>query len=89
MTPQEVLGIGFDALVVTMLVAAPALLAALGAGLIVSVFQAATQINEVTLSFIPKLAAVFGTLVFAGPWMLVTLTEYTARMLARIAFVAG
>jgi flagellar biosynthetic protein FliQ len=85
MTPQEVLTIAQEALYVAALIAAPALLAALTAGLAVSVLQAATQINEMTLSFIPKLAAIFSALVVSGPWMLTTLVEYTARIFDRIA----
>lgn len=85
MTPQEALGIGQEALYVMLLLAAPALLAALATGLVVSVFQAATQINETTLSFIPKLIAIFASLVVTGPWMLSTITDYTVRIFARIA----
>jgi flagellar biosynthetic protein FliQ len=89
MTPQEALGIGQEALYVMLLLAAPALLAALATGLVVSVFQAATQINETTLSFIPKLIAIFAAIVVTGPWMLSTLTDYTVRVFARIAQFGG
>jgi len=82
---QEAITIGQEALYLTALIAAPALLAALVAGLAVSVLQAATQINEMTLSFIPKLIAIFATLVIAGPWMLAQISEYTLRIFARIA----
>ncbi|MDH4190793.1 MAG: flagellar biosynthesis protein FliQ [Betaproteobacteria bacterium] len=85
MNAQEAITIGQEALYLTALIAAPALLAALVAGLAVSVLQAATQINEMTLSFIPKLIAIFATLVIAGPWMLAQISEYTLRIFARIA----
>ena len=76
MSPEQVMNIGRDAMEVTLMVAAPILLVALIIGLVVSIFQAATQINEATLSFIPKLVGVFIALVFAGPWMLTTLVDY-------------
>jgi len=70
MTPESVLSIAQQALQITLLLSAPPLIAALLTGLLVSVFQAATQINEMTLSFIPKLVAIFVVLVVLGPWML-------------------
>src|SRR3954470_14826899 len=70
MTPETVMTVAQRALEITMLLAAPMLLAALIIGLLVGVFQAATQINEMTLSFIPKLLGMAATLVIAGPWML-------------------
>lgn len=76
MTPEIVMNMGRDAMQMTLLIAAPLLLVVLLIGLLVSIFQAATQINETTLSFIPKLAGVFAALVFAGPWMLTTMTDY-------------
>ena len=81
--------IGQQALEMTMLVSAPLLLSALAVGLLVSLFQAATQINEMTLSFIPKLIAVFAALMFAGPWMLTLLTEYMRRLIASIPGLVG
>ena len=66
------------------MVAAPMLLVALGIGLIVSIFQAATQINETTLSFIPKLIGIFVALVIAGPWMLTVLLDYMREMFTNI-----
>jgi flagellar biosynthetic protein FliQ len=89
MTPQSVLALGQQALEVMVLVSAPLLLTALVAGLIVSVLQAATQINEMTLSFIPKLLAMLAALVVAGPWMLATLVEFLQRTLASIPQVVG
>jgi flagellar biosynthetic protein FliQ len=80
MTPESVLTMGREALQVTLMVSAPMLLVALGVGLLVSIFQAATQINESTLSFIPKLVAVFLTLALAGSWMLAQLTDYTRQL---------
>ena len=76
MTPETVMTLGYQAMKLSMLLAAPLLLVALVTGLLISLFQAATQINEMTLSFIPKLLAVFATLVIAGPWMLDTVLDY-------------
>jgi len=76
MTPEGVMNLGRDAMEITLMVAAPILLIVLIIGLVVSIFQAATQINEQTLSFIPKLVGVFVALVFAGPWMLTTMLDY-------------
>ncbi len=76
MTPETVMTLGYQAMRLIILLAAPLLLVALATGLIISLFQAATQINEMTLSFIPKLLAVFATLVIAGPWMLETMLDY-------------
>ena len=70
MTPETVISIGQQALWVTMMLGAPLLLSALGVGLLVGMFQAATQINEMTLSFIPKLLILVAALIVAGPWML-------------------
>ncbi|HKQ81837.1 MAG TPA: flagellar biosynthesis protein FliQ, partial [Steroidobacteraceae bacterium] len=70
MTPETIMTIGQRALEITMLLSAPLLLVALVVGLLVGVFQAATQINEMTLSFIPKLLAMGAVMVIAGPWML-------------------
>jgi len=89
MTSQSVLTLGQQALEVALLVSMPLLLAALVTGLVVSVLQAATQINEMTLSFIPKLLAMVATLAVAGPWMLATLTEYLQRLLVSIPQAVG
>jgi len=77
MTPESVIAFGQHVLYVTMLVAAPLLLTALAVGLLIGVIQAATQINEMTLSFIPKLIAMAVVGVIAGPWMLRTLVQFT------------
>ena len=84
MSPETVMSIGSRALEITMLLAAPMLLVALVTGLIIGAFQAATQINEQTLSFIPKLLALALTLVVAGPWMLKVLLSYTHELFESI-----
>lgn len=89
MTPESVMTIGRQALELTLLVSAPLLLAALAVGLLVSVFQAATQINEMTLSFIPKLVAILVMLVVAGPWMITMMVEYIRRLLENLPFMIG
>jgi flagellar biosynthetic protein FliQ len=89
MTPEMVMTIGQRALEVTILLSAPLLLAALIIGLLVGVFQAATQINEMTLSFIPKLIGMAGTLVVAGPWMLKTIVGYTRELFESIPGLIG
>ena len=89
MTPESVISIGQQALLTMLLVSAPMLLAALEVGLVVSIFQAATQINEMTLSFIPKLIAVFATLVIAGPWMTGLLIDYIRRLFSSIPGIIG
>ena len=89
MTPESVMTIGRHAMEITLMVAAPLLLVALGIGLIVSIFQAATQINEATLSFIPKLVGIFITLVLAGPWMLTIMLDYIRQMFSSIPGMVG
>ena len=89
MTPETVMTIGQRALEITILLSAPLLLVALVTGLVVGAFQAATQINEMTLSFIPKLLAMFAVLVLVGPWMLTTLVDYVQRLFASIPQVVG
>lgn len=84
MTPETVMTIGRQAIEVCMMIAGPMLLTSLGIGLLVSIFQAATQINEATLSFIPKLVGVFLALIIAGPWMLTTMVDYMRRMFEMI-----
>jgi flagellar biosynthetic protein FliQ len=89
MTPQSVLTIGQHALGIMLAVGAPLLLTALLVGLAVSILQAATQINEMTLSFIPKLLAIVAALVIAGPWMLDTLVGYMRALIMSIPTVIG
>jgi flagellar biosynthetic protein FliQ len=84
MTPETVTTIGQGALWVTMLISAPLLLSALAVGLLVGMFQAATQINEMTMSFIPKLLVVVLALVIAGPWMLGVIMNYTQNLMEQI-----
>jgi flagellar biosynthetic protein FliQ len=80
---------GRHAMEVTLMVAAPMLLVALAVGLIISIFQAATQINETTLSFIPKLVAIFVTMIIAGPWMLTVMLDYMRQMFTSIPSMVG
>jgi flagellar biosynthetic protein FliQ len=89
MTPTTVIEIGRQAMEVALMVSAPLFIAALATGLIISIFQAATQINEMTLSFVPKLIAMFVTLVVAGPWMLTLLTDYMRRLFESIPGMIG
>jgi flagellar biosynthesis protein FliQ len=89
MTPQTVLTIGQQALEMMLYVSAPLLVAALVVGLVVSVLQAATQINEMTLSFIPKLVAMLAVLVLAGPWLLQMMVDYIRRLYESIPAIIG
>lgn len=81
--------IGRQAIEVTLLMAAPALISALVVGLIISIFQAATQINESTLQFVPKLVVMFIVLLLAGPWMLQYLIDYIQRLFGSIPQLIG
>lgn len=89
MTPTTVVDLGRQALELTLLVSAPLFIAALVTGLVISIFQAATQINEQTLSFVPKLIATFATLVLAGPWMITMLTDFIRRLFESIPAMIG
>lgn len=89
MTPGTVMEIGRQAIEVTLIVAAPMLLAALAIGLIVSIFQAATSLNESTLQFVPKLVVMFLVLLLAGPWMLQYLMDYIQRLFQSIPQIIG
>jgi flagellar biosynthetic protein FliQ len=89
MTPETVLTIMQQTLQVITMLLAVILLPALFVGLLVSMFQAATSINEQTLSFIPKLLVTISVLVFAGPWMLSVLTGYAQRVFEDIPFLIG
>lgn len=84
MTPDTVVELGHQALWVVVVLCAPILLSALIAGLVIGMFQAATQINEQTLSFVPKLAVLALTLFIAAPWMLTVLLDYTRGLFAVI-----
>ncbi|MFG6429268.1 flagellar biosynthesis protein FliQ [Roseateles sp. LYH14W] len=89
MDAQQVFTFGQQGLYMLMLVAAPILIVVLLVGTVISVIQAATQINEATLSFVPKVIAAVLTLMVAGPWMLTTLVEYIQRTLMTIPSVVG
>ncbi len=89
MDAQQVFTFGQQGLYMLMLVAAPILLVVLLVGVVISVFQAATQINESTLSFVPKVIAAILTLLVAGPWMMSELVEYIQRTLQTIPSVVG
>ena len=89
MNPEYVMTMGRHAMEVTLMVAAPMLLIALIIGLVVSIFQAATQINEMTLSFIPKLVGIFVALVVAGPWMINIMLDYMRELFTGIPGMIG
>jgi len=89
MTPEVVMTLGQRALEMALILSAPLLLTALLIGLLVGVFQAATQINEMTLSFIPKLLGMAAALVIAGPWMLKVLVGYTRLLIQSIPSMIG
>lgn len=89
MTPETVLTVMQQALSVMTMLIAVILLPALFVGLLVSMFQAATSINEQTLSFIPKLMITIFVLVLAGPWMLGVLLDYTQQLFEEIPFLIG
>ena len=89
MTPSTVIEIGRHALEITLLISAPLFLAALATGLLISIFQAATSINEATLSFVPKLVVTFLVLLLAGPGMLAVITDYMRRLFESIPGLIG
>jgi flagellar biosynthetic protein FliQ len=89
MTPETVMALGRQAVEVALMLSGPLLLAALGIGLLVSLIQAATQVNEATLSFIPKLIGTFLVLLLAGPWMLQLFVDYVRRLFESIPQLIG
>lgn len=89
MTPDSVIEVGQNALLVLIMISAPLLLSALAIGLLVGMFQAATQINEMTLSFIPKILVLVGALFATGPWILGTLMNYTRQLIESIPSLVG
>jgi flagellar biosynthesis protein FliQ len=89
MSPENAMTIGRQALEITFMVSAPLLLAALITGLVISIFQAATQINEMTLSFIPKLLVMFLVMIIAGPWMLGIMMDYMQQLYSNIPWMAS
>jgi flagellar biosynthetic protein FliQ len=89
MTPEVVMTLGQQALVVMVKLAAPLLLAALATGFIIGMLQAATQMNEMTLSFVPKLLVMVAVLFVAGHWMLAVITGYTRELVIAIPQLVG
>lgn len=89
MTPESVVTLGQQAIELTLMISAPLLLSALLIGLVVSIFQAATQINEQTLSFIPKIVGIFVALIIAGPWMISMLVDFMRRLFSDIPWMIG
>jgi flagellar biosynthetic protein FliQ len=89
MTPEMVMDLAHKTLLITSLIAAPMLLIALAAGLVIGMLQAATQINESTLSFIPKLLLLVLTLFAVGPWILRVLVDFTRDLYASIPGLIG
>lgn len=89
MTPDTVITVGQEALKVTALLAGPILLSVLVTGLVIGMFQAITQINEMTLSFIPKLMVLALVMAVAGTWMLDTITDFTVRLFESIPALIG
>ena len=89
MTPETFMTQARLAMETLLMVAGPLLLVALVVGLVVSIFQAATQINETTLSFIPKLVGIFLAIVIAGPWMLIVMLDFMRRSITGIPGMVG
>jgi flagellar biosynthetic protein FliQ len=89
MESDLVMELAKDAVMLTLLLSAPILLVSLVVGLVIAMFQAATQINEMTLSFVPKLLAIAVVLIWAGPWMLRLITEFTTHLVERIPGLVG
>lgn len=89
MDADSIVSIGRQAMEVTILLAAPILLASLAVGLLIAMFQAATQINEMTLSFVPKLMVVAMVMMGAGPWLLRQITGFTTRLIENIPYLIG
>ena len=89
MTPESVMTIARQAVELTLTISAPVLLTALVIGLLVSIFQAATKINEQTLSIIPKLVGMFGVLIIAGPWMVGLMVDFIQRLFSNIPWMVG
>ncbi len=89
MSPDSVIAVGMEALKITTMLAAPLLLSALATGLLIGMIQAATQINEMTLSFIPKLLVLVGALFVAGPWMLGLIMSFARQHIQSIPGLIG
>lgn len=89
MTPETILTLGQRGLELAIIVAAPLLLTGLGVGVLISLFQAATQINEMTLTFVPKLLAIAAVLILVGPWMLHKMVDFTVTLFRDIPSLIG
>lgn len=89
MTPETIAALGQQAMTVTLQISAPMLLTTLAVGLLIALFQAATQINEMTLTFVPKLIAIAIVLMLSGPWMLQILIDYTRSLIRSIPSLIG
>lgn len=89
MTPETVMELAYRGMQMALMLAAPMLIAALAIGLLVSLFQAATQINEMTLSFIPKILGVFFVLMLAGPYLLQMIIDFTRTLFQNIPMMLG
>jgi flagellar biosynthetic protein FliQ len=87
MTPEFALGIGRDALFLVLILSAPMLLLGLAVGVIISILQSVTQIQEMTLTFVPKILVTVIAMVFFGPWMLRTLMGYTVQLFSQLPFL--
>ena len=85
MTPEMVIEIGQEAVKTVLYVAGPMLVAGMIVGLVISIFQAATSINEMTMTFVPKIVTVFVVLVLALPWIISQMTSFTVSIFERIA----
>ena len=88
MTQEAIIGLSQQAVVMMLMLAGPLLAVSLVVGLVVSIFQAVTQVNEMTLTFVPKVIAIFAVLIVLGPWMLQMLLAYTANTFAQMATFA-
>ncbi|MBK5939770.1 flagellar biosynthesis protein FliQ [Halochromatium roseum] len=87
MTPEEVMSLASQGMRIALFLAGPVLLSALVTGLLISLFQAATQINEMTLTFIPKVLVIFFVLILAGPWLLQLITTFTRKLFTEIPLI--
>lgn len=89
MTAETVMSLAYQAMKIALAMAGPLLFIALMVGLVISIFQAATQINEMTLSFIPKLLALCGGLVLLGPWLIGLMTDYIRQLIGQIPMLVS
>ncbi|NWG39366.1 MAG: flagellar biosynthesis protein FliQ [Hydrogenophilaceae bacterium] len=89
MTPESVMSLGRQGMEIMLMISAPILLVTLLIGLVIGIFQAATQINDASLSFVPKLVAVIAAFIIAGPWMLTIMTDYMRRLLTDLPGLIG